>query len=151
MCNDSFSKILAFIGALILGVVTAILYACGILCEIHVLICISLALAVLTMILLLVLLFHSQHGMRCICRYASALFYALVLTIVLAALALAMSTCGCWIFTIILIGAWATLGFYALILFCMLISCFISARCGCGSSGENRCSNNCSNNSCRFG
>ncbi len=158
MSNDSFSKILAFIGALILGVVTAVLHYVRLLTDVRTLLFIGLGVAVSLLVFLLALLFGSERGWRCICRYASTLLYAAVLTLVASALLLALSTADIPTVVItILLGVWATLAFFALILFCMLVSCFISARCGCGSSGENHCggnacgSNSCGSNACRFG
>lgn len=148
MCNnDAFSKILAFIGALVLGAVVAVLYLFGILPALAAAVYIGLAVSAAIVVFVLLVLFLSKHGTRCICRYAGTLLYAAVLALVAAAVLLAVLPTGFCLLIAILSGVWATLGFFALILFLMLVSCFISSRCGCGSQSESCCSGG----SCRFG
>ncbi len=147
MCNDSFSKILAFIGALVLGAVVAVLYYFGILSALPVLVYIGLALAAAALVFLLLVLLLSEHGTRCICRYASALLYASVLSLAAAALLLAVFPNGNQVLVTVLTGVWATLALFALILFLLLVACFITARCGCGVPKDSCCSNG----ACRFG
>ena len=147
MCNDSFSKILAFIGALVLGAVVAVLYFFGILTALPVLVYIGLALAAAALVFLLLVLLLGEHGTRCICRYASALLYAAVISIAAAALLLAVLPDGNQVLVTVLTGVWATLALFALVLFLLLVSCFITARCGCNMPKENCCSAG----SCRFG
>ncbi len=151
MCNDTFSKILAFIGALVLGAVVAVLYFFGIIVALPVIVYIGLGVAIGLLVFLLVLLYTEERGSRCLCRYASPLLYACVLAVVAAVLVLAVGTARVVLATV-LAGAWATLLFFAVILFLMMVSCHISARCGCGAPKDCRCGEpRCSNGSCRFG
>lgn len=148
MCNnDAFSKILAFIGALVLGAVVAVLFCFGILPALAVLAYVGLAAAAAIVVFVLLVLFLGKHGTRCICRYAGTLLYAAVLSLVAAAVLLAVLPTGFLVLISILAGVWATLAFFALILFLMLVSCIISSRCGCGSQSESCCSGG----ACRFG
>ena len=147
MCNDSFSKILAFIGALVLGAVVALLSFFGILPALAVMVYIGLALSAAVLVFLLLVLLLGEHGIRCICRYAGAMMYAAVLSLAAAALLLAVLPVGFPVLIAVLAGVWATFAAFTLILFLMLVACFIAARCGCGSQKESCCSNG----SCRFG
>ena len=158
MCNDTFSKILAFIGALVLGIIVAVLYFTGIITALPVIAYIGLGVAVGLLVFLLLVLFGGDRGWRCLCRYASPLLYASVLAAAAAALLLSVVNTGGQVLLTVLAGVWATLLFFAVILFLLLVSCFIASRCGCNAPsdhrcGENRCSNepHCSGGSCRFG
>ena len=62
-------------------------------------------------------------------------------------LLLAVLPNGNQVLVTVLTGVWATLALFALVLFLLLVSCFITARCGCNMPKENCCSAG----SCRFG
>ena len=144
MCNETFSKILAFLGALVLGVIAAVLYYVDVITNLNTPVYLSLGLSGVLLAFGLALLFTGGHDWRCLCRYASALLYGTVLSIAAAAAVLAVSTT---LLRVIFTGVWATLAAFALIVFFMLIACRMSAHCGCGASGEGRCQNG----ACRFG
>ncbi|MBQ8611780.1 MAG: hypothetical protein IJ412_08770 [Oscillospiraceae bacterium] len=157
MCNDTFSKILAFIGALVLGILVAVLYFTGVIVTLPIIAYIGLGAAIGILVFLLLVLFGADRGWRCVCRYASPLLYASVLAIAAAALLLAVASSGGIILLSILAGVWATLLFFAVILFLMFVSCFIASRCGCNAPAEHRGNDcrcggepHCSNGSCRF-
>lgn len=147
MCNDTFSKILAFIGALVLGVITAVLHYVRVITDVRTLLYVGLGLAALMLVYVLSLLFGNERARRCLCRYASTLLYASLLTVLVSAVLLSIIVSESLILDTILLGVWATLLFFALIVLCMLVSCFISAQCNsCNTGGDAHCSNG----ACRF-
>lgn len=140
MCNDTFSKILAFIGALVLGALTALLHLTGVFMLVRTMAFIGLVLALGVAVYVLVLL-AGEGRERCLCRYGSSLWYAAVLSAVAAVLLLVVADAFGPLATV-LVGVWATLAFFTLILLCMLVSCRLAQRCGCSpcaGNGEGRC------------
>ncbi len=157
MCNDTFSKILAFIGALVLGVAIALLYNFSFITDPRTLVYVGIGLAAAMLVYMLVALFGTQRSSKCICNYAGPVTYASLLSLVAAAVTLAVTPATATavaLRTTITLGVWSTLLFFAVILFIMFIDCIIKARCGC----KERCSTcdscntcSCTANSCSIG
>ncbi len=158
MCNDTFSKVLAFIGALVLGVAIALLYNFGFITDPRTLVYVGIGLAAAMLVYMLVALFGTERSGKCICNYAGPVIYASLLALVAAAVTLAVTPATATavaLRTTITLGVWATLLFFAIILFILFLSCIINARCGscntCNSCGCNTCNTCNGNNSCAVG
>ncbi len=161
MCNDSFSKVLAFVGALVTGVVIALLYNQALILDARTLVYVGVAMSAAILVFITLVLFCGHHGWRCICGYASSLLYASVLSILATAVLLAVTPAAATAITLrttIALGAWGTLTALAVILFLMMLTCIINARCGCGAcstcgGSANACScqlNGNGNGNCRY-
>ena len=141
--NDVVSKLLAFLGALVLGAAVAVLYGIGVLTAPLAAIYVALGLTVLILVVLLVLLFGCQRGWHCLCRWAGTLLAADLPALVLTALLAAALPPSPGILATIAVGVAFTPVFFSLLLLWLLLRCILQTHCGCRPRRECSCECSC--------
>ena len=129
--SDTLSKVLAFLGALVLGAAVAVLYGTGLLTEPRIAIYVALGLTALILVVLLVLIFGCQRGWHCLCRWAGTLLAADLPALVLTGgLAAALPEAPAAVDSIAVGAVFATV-FFSVILLGLLLRCVLLTHCGC--------------------
>jgi len=143
MCRDRFSKILAFIGALVAGIVAALLVNGGVLTDPAPITYVLLGLAAVCIICAILLILTRRRFGECLCQYLGSVLYAGAIAAVLAGVLLSMDLAAVSLPVTVVFGATVTLAVFALLLLCLLCGCILRAHCGCdcgcGGTDGNSC------------
>ena len=141
--NDVVSKLLAFLGALVLGAAVAVLYGTEVLTQPRIAVYAALGLTVLILLVLLVTLLGCQRGWHCLCRWAGTLLAADLPALVLTGGLAAALPDAPGVVDAIAVGVTFTPVFFSLILLGLLLRCILRSHCGCRPRRDCRCECGC--------